>query len=67
MQTVREEITAEEYKEIAKLPYKEQERKLFPNGIPVAWECGYGYYGHRLAQDGKGKYYAEFSLGSTMD
>ena len=31
-----------------------------------AWACGYGYYGHGFViRDGK--YYAVFTLGSTMD
>ena len=66
MQSVKREITEEEYNELVKLPYKEQERRLFPNGIPAPWQCGYGYYGHGfIIRDGK--YYAVFSLGSTMD
>ncbi len=66
MQCVKREITKEEYLELQKLSRKDQEKRLFPNGIPEPWTCGYGYYGHGfIIRDGK--YYAVFSLGSTMD
>lgn len=66
MQCVKREITKEEYLELQKLSHKDQEKRLFPNGIPEQWQCGYGYYGHGfIIRDGK--YYAVFSLGSTMD
>lgn len=66
MQYVKREITKEEYLELQKLSNKEQEERLFPDGIPASWACGYGYYGHGfIIRDGK--YYAVFTLGSTMD
>lgn len=67
MQNVKREITKEEYLELKNLPYKEQEERLFPDGIPAPWACGYGYYGHHIYRGGDGKYYASFDLGSTMD
>ena len=66
MQKIRRQLTAEEYNALCKMTYIEREEWLFPDGVPVAWACGYGYYGHVIATDGK-EFWAEFTLGSSCD
>lgn len=66
MNCIKREITKEEYDKLKKLPYSKQEKELFPNGIPVDWACGYGYYGHGLIER-DGKFYACFTIGSSCD
>lgn len=66
MQIVSREIDQETYEKIESLSKEEQEKVLFPDGIPMSWSCGYGYYGHRLTKK-DGKYYAEFTIGDSCD
>lgn len=66
MQTIYKELTKEEYERIDKLSRNEQHAALFPDGVPLAWECGYGYYGHGLVIK-DGKYFACFSIGDSCD
>jgi hypothetical protein len=66
MQTVYRELSKEDYERIRALPKKEQNNALFPDGIPMAWEYGYGYYGHGFIEK-DGKYYATFTIGNSCD
>lgn len=66
MRYVKEEITKEKYELLKSMPYNEQHKELFPNGLPVDWECGYGYYGHAFKEE-NGRYYVFHTLGSTCD
>lgn len=66
MQTIRRELSKEEYERITKLSKQEQEDALFPKGVPMDWSCGYGYYGHGFTII-DGKYYATFSIGDSCD
>lgn len=66
MKKVTREISKEEFNRLQKLNHSEQERELFPDGIPDAWRWGYGYYGHRLVESDD-KYYAEFTIGNSCD
>ena len=66
MRYIRKKISEEEYLTLKDLEYKEQMEKLFPNGIPCEWACGYGYYGHGFVSE-DGQWYVVFRLGSTMD
>ena len=66
MTTVYRELEKEEYDRITKLSYQEQHDALFPNGVPIAWACGYGYYGHGFVIS-DGKHFATFSIGDSCD
>ena len=66
MQTIRDEISKEKFEKLQAMSYAEQEAELFPNGIPEAWEYGYGYYGHSVFERG-GKYFVQFKVGSSCD
>lgn len=66
MQDIKREITEEEYRTLIDKNYNEQHEALFPDGVPMTWSAGYGYYGHRLAEIG-GKFFAIFSLGNSCD
>lgn len=66
MQTITNEISKEKYDTLKDLTYAEQESALFPNGIPEAWEWGYGYYGHAVYEK-DGKYYVSHRIGSSCD
>lgn len=66
MNVLKSEITKEEYERLQSMSYAEQHDALFPDGLPEAWEFGYGYYGHRIYESG-GKYYKAFKIGSSCD
>lgn len=66
MKTVKHEITKEQYDKLKDMSYQKQHIHLFPEGVPVMWECGYGYYGHKLVHSGD-EYWVEFTLGSSCD
>ena len=66
MQTIRDEISKEKFEKLQAMSYAEQEDELFPNGIPAAWEYGYGYYGHAVLEAG-GKYYVQYKIGSSCE
>lgn len=66
MRTVKHKISKERYGALQQMSYQEQHTNLFPDGVPVIWECGDGYYGHKLVQSGN-KYWVEFTLGSSCD
>jgi len=66
MQNVIKEITKEQYEEVKDLPRKEQLEKLLPNGIPMEWEYGYGFYGHSVYEKDD-KYYASYTIGNSCD
>lgn len=66
MQRNISEISEEEYKDLAKLSYTEQHKKLFPNGIPDVWLYGYGYFGHEIYED-SGKYYVVHKIGDSCE
>ena len=66
MKTVKHKLSQEEYEKLKQMPYPEQHTHLFPDGVPVMWECGYGYYGHKLVRNEEG-YWVEFTLGSSCD
>lgn len=66
MKSVKREITKEEYDSLSKKNYGEQHSALFPDGVPDAWEYGYGYYGHSIREE-NGKYYAVFEIGSSCE
>ena len=66
MRTVKHKISKERYEALQQMSYSKQHIHLFPDGVPVMWECGYGYYGHKLVQNNEG-YWVEFTLGDTCD
>lgn len=66
MQEIERKISNEFYERLIRLEKSEQEEKLFPEGIPIQWACGYGYYGHRLAVRGD-QCYAIFTIGDSCD
>lgn len=68
MQEIRKEISEEAYNKYAKMSYKDRYNELIPT-IPDEWVLGYGYYGHGhyLTEDGNGKYYIVYRIGSSCD
>ena len=66
MQRIIKEIDEELYERVTTLPHKDQENALFPDGIPISWQCGYGYYGHSLFR-ADGKCYAQYTIGDSCD
>ena len=66
MQKIRRQLTQEQYEMLCKMTHQEQYDWLWPDGIPVAWACGYGYYGHVIATDGQ-QFWAEFTIGDSCD
>lgn len=65
MNYVKEEISKENFEAWKDLKGKELEEKF---NIPIAWYCGYGYYGCSLTYDANAdKYYAVHTIGSTCD
>ena len=66
MRYVKEEITKERYNSLKNMTYNEQHKELFPTGIPVSWEMGYGYYGHSLREE-DGRCFAVYTLGGSCD
>lgn len=66
MQRITNEISKEKYDKLKGMTYAEQEKEIFPNGIPDAWQWGYGYYGHAIYEK-DGKYYETYSIGSSCD
>ena len=68
MQTIKRELTEEEYIMLTELPYAKREEYLFPDGIPQQWVAGYGYYGHHLRRNpAKNEYVVLFRLGDSCD
>ena len=63
---ITREISREEYEALDKMNYKEQEERLFPDGIPLDWACGYGYYGHQV-WNLDGEYHVTYSIGDSCD
>lgn len=65
MQDVKLKITEEDYERYNAMDeidfYKEIEA-----GIPIAWACGYGWYGCRLRKV-ENEYYIIHKLGSSCD
>lgn len=66
MKYIKREIEKDKYESIKNMSYKEQHSALFPKGVPVQWELGYGYYGHSLKEE-DGKYFAVFTIGNSCD
>ena len=66
MRHIHRELTKDEYIKLLKMTYQEQHDWLFPDGIPVAWKCGYGYYGHKIKKI-KEHYCATFTIGDSCD
>lgn len=66
MRIIKHEISKGEYERLQQMSYQKQQTHLFPDGVPVMWECGYGYYGHKLVKSGD-EYWVEFTLGSSCD
>lgn len=66
MEKLKTEISKEEYERLQNMSYADQHAALFPDGLPEAWEFGYGYYGHSVYESG-GKYYRVFKIGSSCD
>lgn len=66
MQTIKQELSKEDYNKLKQMTYMQQHDFLFPDGVPVVWECGYGYYGHSIWTDGK-ECWAEFKIGKSCD
>ena len=66
MRYVKEEITKERYNSLKNMTYNEQHKELFPNGVPDAWEYGYGYYGHSLREENS-EYFVVFKIGSSCE
>ena len=66
MRTVKHEITKEQYDKLKDMSYQKQHNHIFSAGVPVIWECGYGYYGHKLVKSGD-NYWVEFTLGNSCD
>ena len=66
MDTIRNEISKEEFEKLQAMSYAEQKAEIFPNGIPESWVMGYGYYGHSVFEQ-NGKYYVQYKIGSSCD
>lgn len=66
MQTLTKEITEARYRELEAMTYAERHNALFPDGLPPAWEYGYGYYGHRLVQKGD-RFMVQHKIGESCD
>lgn len=66
MQKITDEISKEEYDKLQHMDYERQHEELFPNGVPDAWEYGYGYYGHSVYEK-DGKFYVAFKIGNSCD
>ena len=66
MQRIKRMLTKEEFETLDQMTYAKQHEHLFPDGVPMLWECGYGYYGHKLVTDGK-EYWVEFLIGNSCD
>lgn len=65
MQTCKEEITKEQYKELSKL----SEGQLYgfvKKDIPDHWRYGYGWYGCRLVEKDD-KFYIYHTIGDSCD
>lgn len=63
MNDVRREITKERFNYLKSLTAEKFKEAL---DIPIAWRCGYGWYGCRLAED-NGKFYEIHTIGSSCD
>ena len=65
MREVKQEICKELYEDYKAMTYAERVKAIKSN-IPIEWELGYGYYGHRLTQYGD-KCYIVHTIGNTCD
>ena len=66
MREVKKRITEEEFTTLKKMSRKEQEKYFFPDGIPLKWACGTGYYGHSFIKE-NGETYVAFHIGNSCD
>lgn len=65
MQSVREEITEEDYKRYVKMSHEDFYEEITPK-LPDAWVMGYGWYGC-IPVKIDGKFFLQHTIGDSCD